>query len=59
MFFCSRNFDPSRNMALENGGYLNYVDLKKFLKKSFLKLQAKFQLEALERLYRSTGLIFL
>ena len=29
---CSRNFDPSINMALVNGGFLHYVDMKKFLK---------------------------
>ena len=28
---CSRNFDPSINMSLVNGGYLPYVDMKKFL----------------------------
>ena len=27
-----RNFDLSRNMALVNGGYLHYMDRKKFLK---------------------------
>ena len=27
---CSRNFDPSMNMALVNGGY--YTDMKKFSK---------------------------
>ena len=29
---CSRNFDPSINMALVNGGFLHYMDMKKFLK---------------------------
>ena len=28
----SRNFDWSRNMALVNGGYLHYMEMKKFLK---------------------------
>ena len=28
----SRNFDPSINMALMNGGFLHYMDMKKFLK---------------------------
>ena len=28
----SRNFDPSINMALMNGGFLHYTDIKKFLK---------------------------
>ena len=32
---CSRNFDPSINMALVNGGFLHYIDMKKFFKKSF------------------------
>ena len=31
---CSQNFDPSKNMALVNGGFLYYRDMKKFLKKS-------------------------
>ena len=30
--YCSRNFDPSLNMALVNGGFLHYTDMKKFLK---------------------------
>ena len=29
---CLRNFDPSTNMALVNGGYLHYTGTKKFLK---------------------------
>ena len=29
---CLRNFDPSINKALVNGGYLHYTDMKKFLK---------------------------
>ena len=29
---CSRNFDLSINMALVNGGFLHYMDMKKFLK---------------------------
>ena len=29
---CSRNLDPSINMALVNEGYLHYMDIKKFLK---------------------------
>ena len=29
---CSQNFDPSLNMALVNGGFLHYTDMKKFLK---------------------------
>ena len=32
----SRNFDPSINMALVNGGFLHYMDMKKFLKNLFL-----------------------
>ena len=29
---CLRNFDWSRNMALVNGGFLHYTEMKKFLK---------------------------
>ena len=29
---CSRNFDPPKNMALVNGSFLNYRDMKTFLK---------------------------
>ena len=28
----SRNFDPSIDMALVNGGFLHYTDMKKFFK---------------------------
>ena len=31
---CLQNFDLSINMALVNGGFLHYTDMKKFLKKS-------------------------
>ena len=34
---CSRIFDPSVNMALVNGGFLHYTDMKKFLKKIFFE----------------------
>ena len=34
---CSQNFDMSINMALVNGGFLHYMDMKKFLKNFFLK----------------------
>ena len=27
---CTQNFDLSINMALVNGGFLNYTDMKKF-----------------------------
>ena len=27
---CSQNFDPTINMALVNGGFLHYMDMKKF-----------------------------
>ena len=27
---CSQNFDPSINMALMNGSFLHYTDMKKF-----------------------------
>ena len=29
---CLQNFDPSINMALVNGGFLHYTDMKKFIK---------------------------
>ena len=29
---CLQNFDPSINMALVNGGFLHYSDMKNFLK---------------------------
>ena len=29
---CSQNFDHSINMALVNGGFLHYTDMKKFIK---------------------------
>ena len=32
---CSQNFDLSINMALVNGDFLHYMDMKKFLKKLF------------------------
>ena len=32
-----RNFDPSINIALVNGGFLNYMDMKKFLKNLLLR----------------------
>ena len=34
---CWRNFDPSINMALVNGGFLHYKDMKKFLKNLLLR----------------------
>ena len=34
---CSQNFDPSINMALVNGGFLHYGDMKKFLKDFLLR----------------------
>ena len=33
----SQNFDPSINMALVNGGFLHYRDMKKFLKNLLLR----------------------
>ena len=33
---CLRNFDPSINMALVNGGFSHYRDMKKFLKNLLL-----------------------
>ena len=37
---CSQNFDLSINMALVNGGFLHYMDMKKFLKKLFFSKTA-------------------
>ena len=34
---CSQNFDLSINMALVNGGFLHYRDMKKFLKNLLLQ----------------------
>ena len=34
---CLRNFDPSVNMALVNGCFLHYTDIKKFLKNLLLQ----------------------
>ena len=34
---CSRNFYPSINMALVNGGFSHYRDMKKFSKNLFLQ----------------------
>ena len=34
---CSQNFDLSINMALVNGGFLHYTDMKKFLKNLVLR----------------------
>ena len=34
---CSRNFDPSLNMAVVNGGFLHCTDMKNFPKNLFLR----------------------
>ena len=34
---CLQNFYPSINMALVNGGFLHYMDMKKFLKNLLLR----------------------
>ena len=34
---CSRNFDPPKNMAVVNGGFLHYRDMKKILKNLLLQ----------------------
>ena len=34
---CTRNFDPSINMVLVNGGFSHYGDMKKFLKNFLLR----------------------
>ena len=34
---CSQSFDLSVNMALVNGGFLHYTDMKKFLKNLVLR----------------------
>ena len=36
---CSRNFDLSINLALVNGGFLHYTDMKKFLKSLLLRIR--------------------
>ena len=33
---CSWNFDPSKNVALVNGGYLHYTEIKEFFKNLLL-----------------------
>ena len=35
---CSQNFDPFIKMALVNGGFLHYTDIKKFLKNLLLRI---------------------
>ena len=35
---CLQNFDLSINMALLNGGFLHYTDMKKFLKNLLLRI---------------------
>ena len=37
--YCSRNFDPSLNMALVNGGFLHFTDMRKFLKNRWSDLE--------------------
>ena len=34
---CSQNFDLSINITLVNGGFLHFMDMKKFLKNFFLQ----------------------
>ena len=34
---CLKNFDPSINMALVNGRFLHYRDMKKFLKNLLIR----------------------
>ena len=41
---CSRNFDPSINMALVNGGFSHYRDMKKFLKNLLQNCWSDFEL---------------
>ena len=35
--YYSQKFDPSLNMALGNGGFFHYTDMKKFLKNHLLR----------------------
>ena len=44
----SRNSDPSKNMALVNGGFLRYMDMKKFLKNLLLNRRSDFEIISLE-----------
>ena len=45
---CSRNFDPSINMALVNGGFLHYRDMKKFLKNLLRNCWSDFEISSQE-----------
>ena len=40
----SQNFDPSINMALVNGGFLHYTDMKKFFKKNLRNCWSDFEI---------------
>ena len=40
----SQNFDRSINMALVNGGFLHYTDMKKFLKNLLRKRWSDFEI---------------
>ena len=47
--YCLPNFDPSINMALVNGGFLHYMDMKKFLKNLLLRnRRSDFEIISLE-----------
>ena len=41
---CSQNFDPSINMALVNGGFLHYTDIKKFLENLLRNCSSDFEM---------------
>ena len=38
---CTQNFDPSKDMALMNGGYLYYTDTRKIIKNIFSKTASR------------------
>ena len=41
---CLQNFDQSINMALVNGGFLHYRDMKKFLKNLLRNCRSDFEI---------------
>ena len=48
LFKILRNFDPSINMALVNGGFLHYMDMNKFLRNLLLKCWSDFEIISLK-----------
>ena len=41
---CSRNYDPFVNMALVNGAFLHFRDMKKFLKNPLRNCRSDFEI---------------